>query len=370
MNIWYLLEKFWNKKNVLTFFLVQKDKENLLEFIKKNIDNDNFIEFVLNSLIKEDINLLYEIIKDLDLEDSQEKLLIKISLENEINLLNWKNKNIIDEIIKKWVNAESILLWINDISLLDYILNKSTIINNGFEKIEHIYNETSQDKKEIINNFFFRKVKTQVWKININQILKWIKNKVNNEYSWDDNILRSLSSWLKESNQSFTNYDNEIKNTHSNSNFPFQFQNQKTEYLDYEIFIISDIEDKKIYLNFINSKENLSSNIFENAWIWNKSKNKFLWKIEKLLLKKISEIDDWFQVICNSFVLTKWKENLANNVFNRDSDCVLLIVKTIFSDEEKINHDKKLKWLFDFLNERERKAKQEIKEKKNKINNF
>jgi hypothetical protein len=39
-------------------------------------------------LIKEDINLLYEIIKNLDLEDFQEKLLIKISLENEINLLN------------------------------------------------------------------------------------------------------------------------------------------------------------------------------------------------------------------------------------------------------------------------------------------
>lgn len=368
MDIWYLLEKFWNNKNVFTFFLVQKDKENLLEFIKNNIDDDNFIEFVLNSLIKEDINLLYEIIKNLDLEDFQEKLLIKISLGNEINLLNWENKNIVDKIIKKWINLENILLWIDDISMLDYLLNNSSNINDSFEKIDHIYNKLSQDKKEIINNFFFKKVKTQVWKLNINQILKWIRNKVNIEYSWSDNILKNLSSWLKEYNQSFINYDNKIKNT--NLNFPFQFHNQKTEYLDYEIFIISDIENKNIYLNFINSKENLWSSIFQNAWIWNKSKNKFLWKIEKLLLKKVSEIDDWFQVVCNSFILTKWKENLENNVFNKDSDCVLLIVKTIFSDEEKINHDKKLKWLFDFLNERERKAKQEIKEKKNKINNF
>lgn len=367
MNIWYLLEKFWNKKNVFTFFLISKDKENLLEFIKNNIDDDNFIEFVLNSLVKEDKSFLYEIIKNLDLEDSQEKLLIKISLESSMNLLNWKNKNIVDQIIKKWVNLENILLLIDDISLIDYLLNKSSKINNGFEKIDHIYNTISQDKKEIINNFFFKKVKNQVWKLNLNQILKWVRNKVNTKYSWNDNIMNNLSSSLEEFNKSYIN--NEV-NSSLNSNFPFQFQNEKTQYFDYEIFIISDIENKNIYLNFINSKENLSSDIFKNAWIWNKSKNKFLWKIEKLLLKKVAEIDDWFQIICNSFILIKWKENLANNVFNSDSDCVLLIVKTIFSDEEKLNHDKKLKWLFDFLNERERKVKQEIKEKKNKINNF
>jgi hypothetical protein len=61
----------------------------------------------------------------------------------------------------------------------------------------------------------------------------------------------------------FINYDNELEKNHLN--FSFQFQNQKNEYLDYEIFIISDIEDKKIYLNFINSKENLSSDIFKNV---------------------------------------------------------------------------------------------------------
>ncbi|MDD3794216.1 MAG: hypothetical protein PHI37_05355 [Candidatus Gracilibacteria bacterium] len=367
MNIGYLLEKFGDKKNVFTFFLISKDKENLLEFIKNNIDDDNFIEFVLNSLVKEDKSFLYKIIKNLDLEDFQEKLLIKISLESSMNLLNGKNKNIVDQIIKKGVNLENILYGIDDISLLDYLLNKSSKINNGFEKIDHIYNTISQDKKEIINNFFFKKVKNQVGKLNLNQILKGIRNKVNTKYSGNDNIMNNLSSSLEEFNKSYIN--NEV-NSSLNSNFPFQFKNEKNQYFDYEIFIISNIENKNIYLNFINSKENLSSDIFKNAGIGNKSKNKFLGKIEKLLLKKVAEIDDGFQIICNSFILTKGKENLANNVFNSDSDCVLLIVKTIFSDEEKLNHDKKLKGLFDFLNERERKVKQEIKEKKNKINNF
>lgn len=344
MNIWYLLEKFWDKKNVFTFFLISKDKENLLEFIKNNIDDNNFTEFVLNSLLKEDKTFLYEIIKDLDLEDSQEKLLVKISLENEINLLSWKNKNIINEIIRKWINLENILLWIEDLNLLDYLLNKSTTISNNFGKIYYIYDTISQDKKDIINNFFFKKVKIQIWKFNLNQILKWIRNKVNTKYSWNDTHLKTLSKSLNLFNEKLL-ISESIFNK-NNSFFSFYFDKINNNFFNFEIFILTDIVNKKIYINLISTNENLTSKISANSIIWNKHKNSFLHKIEKLLWNKISKIDDWYDIICNTFIFTKLKENIENNIFNYKSDCaVLMMIK--LSDQWEKDFKEKIFWFFE-----------------------
>lgn len=350
MHIWDLINKFnWNKKAVISYFLIENNIEWLTEFISENITNTSLLEYSINEVIKSNIEIYYKIDNRLKITENNTNLITKLSLENKINLFNFSDleeKETINNLLETDLSSWIIFSKIKNNKTLEYLTNNFLFKNSDISETLSFYDNLKDDKKDIIDVFFLKNTKKEIKKLPINNILKSIRNKEDTVYKGENKIINKLNSHLKEFKSSI--YKDDYKNDIS-----YQFLNHKSDFLESEIFILTDNENKEIYVNFINHNENLTSKVFENSWIQNKEKNKYLDKVEKELTKKIEEIDSWYKVITNSFTFKKWNEDINNNVFDIEweNDCILMMAIKI-SDNAKMEHDKTLWTLFDFLKEK------------------
>lgn len=350
MNIWDIINKFnWNKKAVISYFLIENNIDGLTELIEQNIRNNSFLEYAINEIIRDNIEIFYKIDDRLKITNNNTNLIIKLSIENKLNLAKYSNleeKETIENLLKNDSSAWYIFSQLKNNETLEYLTNNFLFKNWNISETLSFYDNLEDEKKEILDNFFLKNTKKELKKLPINDILKSIRNKQDISYKGENKILNKLNSNLKE----FTS--NIYKNDYQND-ISYQFLNLDSNYLESEVFVLTDNKNKEIYVNFINHNENITSKVFENSWIQNKDTNKYLEKIEKQLSKKIEEVENWYKVIANSFIFKKWDENIDNNIFNIEwkNDCVLMMAIKI-SDKARMDHDKTLWTLFDFLKEK------------------
>jgi hypothetical protein len=141
---------------------------------------------------------------------------------------------------------------------LEYLTNNFLFKNSDISETLSFYDNLKDDKKDIIDVFFLKNTKKEIKKLPINNILKSIRNKEDTVYKGENKIINKLNSHLKEFKSSI--YKDDYKNDIS-----YQFLNHKSDFLESEIFILTDNENKEIYVNFINHNENLTSKVFENS---------------------------------------------------------------------------------------------------------
>lgn len=353
MNLENLLNKFnWNKKALFSYFLIEKNIPLILDFLDQNLDDNSLVEYTIKEILNENEELFYYIDDKIKLTRNKENLLLKISFQTWINLFeNSENekKNIVDKIINNGFNIKDIIEEIKNDDSFEYLVNNLLFKDKNIWEIKNYYNNLEENRKEIINKFFLKNTKNTLSKLAINSLLKTIRNKDDIEYQWNSQLLQDLNWILKD-------YKNPKNSEEYKNDISYQFIKLDSNYLKSDIFVITDNINKDIFVSFINQEENLTSTVFESSWVWNKRKNKFLSNIEKILNKKIGEIEDWYKVICNSFVFRKWYENFENNVFNESSDALLLMINTLTDEGEK-DFKKKIFWFF--ANEMKRKYAEE-----------
>lgn len=322
-----------DKKTIAILLLYNNYVSNLIDFVKENIDDEKLIEFIANEIIKKDISLFFEIDSKLDLISKYKNLFIKISLEKQVNLFKNHDWDIVSDLLELSWNTEDIVLNTRDLDILKYLTNNYLFSERSFSSIDKIYDSITPEKKEIIDEYFLKNMKKSFMKIfPLKMVLKSIKNNQDLLYKWENKQLQKIESILNKVKNN--NIKNEIKDK---DNFSFQFTQIDDSNTQTEIFIVTNNSDKKIFINLINFNNSITSKIFENNWIWNKKRNKFLDNLTKSISKKVSEIDEDYKIILNSFILKKWKSNKENNVFDIDwrwsEDCIFLMFKELSSDE-------------------------------------
>ncbi|MDD3793877.1 MAG: hypothetical protein PHI37_03635 [Candidatus Gracilibacteria bacterium] len=359
MNLEQLLKKFnGNKKALISYLLIEKNTPLIIEFLKLNINDNSLIEFAIIKSLKEDENIFYKIDNELKLTKSKENLLLKISFQTGINFFKYsknESKSIVNKIINNGFNIKDIIEEIKNDDSFEYLVNNFLFKDKNIGEIKDYYDNLEENRKEIINKFFLKNTKNALSKLAINSLLKTIRNKDDIEYKGNRELLQDLNGVLKD-------YKNPKNSEEYKNDISYQFIKLDSNYLESDIFVITDNINKDIFVSFINQEKNLTSTVFESSGVGNKRKNKFLGNIEKILNKKISEIEDGYKVICNSFVFKKGYEDLENNVFNENSDTLLLMTKIILEPNEKRDLDNALGGFLKYLKEKKEKEKEKEKQ--------
>lgn len=331
-NLFYN-QPWLDKKTIIILFLHNNDIYNLIDFLNENINDEKIIEFSVNEIIKKDISLFFEIDWKLWLTWKYKNLFIKISLERQVSLFKNQDLSIVDNLLELSWRNDDIILNINDLDILKYLVNNYLFEENDFWTIDKIYDSISSEKKEIIDEYFLKNMKKSFMKLfPLRMVLKSIKNKQDLLYKWWNKQLKKIENILNKVRNNIIK--NERKYT---DDFSYQFLQIDDSNIQTEVFIITNNSDKKIFINLINFNNNITSKIFENSWIWNKKKNKFLDILTKKVGNKISEFDEDYKIILNSFIFKEWKVNKYNNVFNINwkwsEGCIFLMFKELSSDE-------------------------------------
>lgn len=335
-NLEELLNKFnWNKKAVTSYLLLEKNIPWIIEFLKWNYNDNSLIEFIITEILKEDEDIFYKIDNELELTTYKENLILKISLATWINLFSYTdsdNKYIVNKIINNGFDLSDVFSEIKSDESLEYLINNLLFKDKNISNILEKYDDITQNRKEILDKFFLKNTTKEIIKaLPINEILKSIRNKKDICYKWENKQLKDMQLIFDKVRS------NNVKNEIPEDNFSFQFLDIDNPYIQSNFLIITDNLNKNIFINLINLNDNITSKVFENAWIWNKKKNNFLDNLTKKVNKKISEIDDNYKVILNSYIFKKWKSNKENNVFDinwkGEENCILLVFKDLSADE-------------------------------------